>query len=87
MIYINKIENRILFKIKAGYYLELFTPEAMKLLWGTKSKMNKDKNGENVTHVEITEVVSIHCNIADNDYQQNQTVLYTFIPNIFLSYF
>ena len=87
MIYINKIENRILFKIKAGYYLELFTPEAMKLLWGTKSKMNKDKNGENVTHVEITEVVSIHCNIANNDYQQNQTVLYTFIPNIFLSYF
>ena len=49
--------------------------------------MNKDKNGENVTHVEISEVVSIHCNIADNDYQQNQTVLYTFIPNIFLSYF
>ena len=87
MIYINKIENRILFKIKAGYYLELFTPEAMKLLGGTKSKMNKDKNGENVTHVEITEVVSIHCNIANNDYQQNQTVLYTFIANIFLSYF
>ena len=87
MIYINKIENRILFKIKAGYYLELFTPEAMKLLGGTKSKMNKDKNGENVTHVEITEVVSIHCNIANNDYQQNQAVLYTFIPNIFLSYF
>ena len=87
MIYINKIANRILFKIRAGYYLELFTPETMKWLGGTKSKINEDKNGENVTHAEITEVVSIQCNIANNDYQQNQTVLYTFIPNIFLSYF
>ena len=57
MIYINKIENRITFKIKAGYYLELLTLETMKLLGSTKSKINKDKNRENVPHLEITEVI------------------------------
>ena len=57
MIYINKIENRITFKIKPGYYLKLLTPETMKLLGSTKSKINKDKNGENVPHLEITEVI------------------------------
>ena len=45
-IYTNKIENRITFKIKAGYYIELLTPETMKLLGSTKSKITKDKNGE-----------------------------------------
>ena len=53
-IYINKIEDRITFKIKAGYYLELLTPEMMKLLGSTKNKIAKDKNGENVPHLEIT---------------------------------
>ena len=48
-IYINKIEKRITFKIKAGYHLELLIPEAMKLLGSTKSKITKDNNGENVT--------------------------------------
>ena len=64
MIYVNKIENRITFKIKIGYHLELLTPETMKLLGSTKSKITKDENGENVPHLEITEVVSIHCNIV-----------------------
>ena len=81
MIYINKIENRITFKIKTGHYLELLTPEAMKLLGSTKSKKRIDKNRENVPHLEITVVVLIHCNIVNNDYQQNSGVLYTFIPN------
>ena len=49
-IYVNKIENRITFKIKNGYYLELLTPETMKLLGSTESKITKDKNGENVPH-------------------------------------
>ena len=44
-IYVNKIENRITFKIKTGYYLELLTPETMKLLGSTKSKITKDENG------------------------------------------
>ena len=80
-IYVNKIENRITFKIKTGYYLELLTPETMKLLGSTKSKITKDENGENVPHLEITEVVLVHCNIVNNDYQQDSRVLYTFVPN------
>ena len=55
----------------------------MKLLGSTKSQITKDKNGETVPHLEITEVVLVHCNIADNDYQQDLRVLllYTFVPN------
>ena len=63
------------------YYLEGLTPETMKLLGSTKSKIKKDKNDENMPHVEITEVVLIHCNIVNNDYQQDSRVLYTFVPN------
>ena len=81
MIYVNKIENRITYKIKTGYYLELLTTETMKLLGSTKSKLNKDKNGKNVPHLEITEVVFVHCNIVNNDYQQLSRALYTFVPN------
>ena len=58
-IYVNKIENRVTFKIKDGYSLELLTPETMKLLGSTENKITKDKNGENVPHLEITEVVSV----------------------------
>ena len=53
----------------------------MKLLGSTKNKITKDKNGENVPHLEITEVVLVHCNIVNNDYQQDSRVLYTFVPN------
>ena len=53
----------------------------MKLLGGTENKASKDKNAENVPNLEITEVVLLHCNIAKNDYQQDSTVLYTFVPN------
>ena len=80
-IYVNKIENRVTFKIKNGYSLELLTPETMKLLGSTKNKITKDKSGENVPHLEITEVVLVHCNIVNNDYQQDSRVLYTFVPN------
>ena len=80
-IYVNKIENRVTFKIKNGYSLELLTLETMKLLGSTKNKITKDKNGENVTHLEITEVILLHCNIVNNDYQQDSRVLYTFVPN------
>ena len=80
-IYVNKIENRITFKIKDGYTLELLTPETMKLLGSIKNKITEDKNGENVPHLEITEVVLVHCNMVNNDYQQDSRVLYTFVPN------
>ena len=53
----------------------------MKLLGSTKNKITKDKNGENVPHLEITEVILVHCNIVNNDYQQESRVLCTFFPN------
>ena len=80
-IYVNKIENRITFKIKNGYSLELLTPETMKLLGSTENKIVKDKNGEYVLHFEVTEVVLGHCNIVNNDYRQDSRVLYSFVPN------
>ena len=52
----------------------------MKLLGSTENKITKDKNGENVPHLEIVEVVLVHCNISNNDYQQDSRVLYTFVP-------
>ena len=74
-IYVNKIENRITFKIKDGYGLELLTKETMKLLGRTENKITKDKNRENVPHLEIIEVVLVHCNIVNNDHQQDSRVL------------
>ena len=53
----------------------------MELLGSTKNKIAKDKNDENVPHLEITEVVLVHCGIVNNDYQQDSRVLYTFVPN------
>ena len=53
----------------------------MKLLGSTKRKISKDKNGENVPYLEITEVVLVHYNMVNNDYQQDSRVLCTFIPN------
>ena len=80
-MYINRIENRIIFKIKNGYYLELLTPETMKLLGSTESKITKDKNGENVPHLEVVELVLVHCSLVNNDYQQDSRILFTFVPN------
>ena len=80
-IYVNKIENRVRFKIKNGYSLELLTPETIKLLGSTKNKITKEKNRENVPHLEITEAVLVHCDIVNNDYQQDSRELYTFVPN------
>ena len=56
-------------------------PETMKLLGSTKNKVTKDENGENAPHLKIAEVVLIQCNIVNNDYQQNSSVIYTFVPN------
>ena len=64
MIYVNKIENRITFKIKTGSYIELLTPETLKW-WECAS-------------LKITEVILVHCNIVNNDYQQDSRV---FVPN------
>ena len=53
----------------------------MKLLGSIKSKITKDENGENVRHLEVAEIESVHGNVVDNDYKQDSRVLYTFIPN------
>ena len=53
----------------------------MKLLGRTESKITKDKNGENVLHLEVVELVLVHCNLVNNDYQQHSRILHTFVPN------
>ena len=68
-------------KIKVGYYLQILTRETMKLFGSTKSKITKNKNGENVLHLEINEVALVYFNIINNNYQQDSRVLYTFAPN------
>ena len=80
-IYVNKMENRITFKAKDGYSLELLTPETMKLLGSVENKITKNKNSENVPHLGIMEIVLVHCNIVNNDYQEVSRVLCTFVPN------
>ena len=77
----NKIKNRIVFKIKTGYKLELLTPETKKLLGSGKKDVDKDKDGENVPKLESVEVVLVHCNLVKNDYQHTSKVLFTFVPN------
>ena len=80
-IYPNKIRNRIVFKIKTGYKLELLTSETMKLLGSTNKVVDKDKNSENVPKLESVEVVLVHCNLVKNDYQHASKVLFSFVPN------
>ena len=78
-IYVNKIKNRIVFKIKMDHKLELLTPETMKLLRSTKKDDDKDKDGENVPKLEPVEVVLGHCNLVKNDYQHTSKVLFSFV--------
>ena len=78
MVYINKIVNRIAFKIKTEYFLKLLTPETMKLLGSTKSKIIKGENDENVPRLEITEVVLILCDIVNHDYQKDSSLIYIY---------
>ena len=68
-IYPNKIKDRIVFKIKTGYKLELLTPETMKFLGSTKNDVNSDENSANIPKLEFVEVVLVHCSLVKNDYQ------------------
>ena len=83
--YISKILNRITFKVKTGCYLltpfELLMLKTMKLLRSYKKQINKSKNDEKVPHLEITEVVLVHCNIVNSDSQLDLSVLYALAPN------
>ena len=80
LIHANTINNRIVFKIKSGYKLELLSKETMKLLGSTKDVINAGKNSENVPKLENVEVVLVHCNLVNNAYQQHSRVLLTFVP-------
>ena len=80
MIYVNKIDNRITFKIKA-VLSRSFNTGNNKITCRAKNKVTKDKNLENVPHLKITKLLWVHCNIVNNDYQQDSGTLYTFIPN------
>ena len=80
LICANTINNRIVFKIKSGYKLELLSKETMKLLRSTKDTTDADKNSENVPKLENVEVVLVHCNSVNNAYQQHSRVLFTFVP-------
>ena len=80
-VYVNKINNRIVFKIKTGYKLELLTKEAMQLLGRTKKDIDQNKDGKLVPRLETLQVVLVHCNLLNNSYQQASKVLSTFVPN------
>ena len=79
-IYPNKIKNRIVFKIKTWYKLELLSPETMKLLKSTIKDVDKDKDGD-VKKLQSVEVVLVHCNLVNNSYQPASKVLFIFVPN------
>ena len=74
----NRIKNRIVFKIKTGYKSELLTPETMKLLGCTKKDVDRDKDGEDVPKLESVVTVLVQCNLVKNDYQHISKVLLTF---------
>ena len=81
-IYVNKIKNRITFKIETGYNLE-------HLKWwnyfkALKSKITDNENGEKVPHLEVAEVDLVQYNVVDSDYQHESKVLFTFVPNKYL---
>ena len=76
----NKITDRIVFKIKTSYKLELLTPQTMRSLGSSKNDVDKEKDGENVPKLESVEVFLVHCNLVKNDYQHTSKVLFTFVP-------
>ena len=80
-IYVNKIKSRIVFKIKTGYKLELLSEETMYLLGSSKKDIDKNKDGELVPRLEPVEVVLVHFNLVNNNYQQASKVFLPFVPN------
>ena len=86
LVYINRINNRLVLKIKDEYKLELQTPETIKLFSSTKELIKKTKNGEKVPSLNVVEVVLVKCNLVDNQYQEKFEVLYLFTPNEFHAY-
>ena len=85
-IYVNKIQKRVTFEIKSGYYLKLLTLETLKLLGSTEEIIIKDKNDENVPHLEVTELVLVHYNIFNNRYLHESWVLSILCKNLSSKY-
>ena len=85
-IYITRSNNRLLFKIKDGHKLGLQTPDTIKLFGSAKKLIEKTKNGESVSSLEVVEIVLVQCSLVDNQYQQKSEVLYTFIASKFYAY-
>ena len=79
--YVNEINNRIVFKLKSGYKLELLSKETMRLLGSSSDTIHGDKNSELVPKLESVNLVLVHCNVVSNNYQQASKVLFTFVPN------
>ena len=77
----NKIKNKIVFKIKTGYKLELLTTETMRVLRSAKKVVEKNKDGEIAPKLESVEVVLVHCNLVKIDGQHTSKVLFIFVPN------
>ena len=85
-VYINRINNRLVFKIKDGYEIELQTRRKMKLFGSTKKLIHKTKCWKKVLSLDEVEVVLVQCNLIDNQYQGKPEVLYTFTGNSFYGY-
>ena len=81
LIYVNEINNRIVFKIKSGYKLELLSKETMKLLGSSNDTIDGDKNSELVPKLESIDLVLVHCNLVNNSYQQASEVLFNNAKN------
>ena len=81
LIYVNEINNRIVFKIKSGYKLELLSKERMRLLGSSSGTIDDDKNSDLVPKLESVDIVLVHCNVVNNSYQQASKVLFMFVPN------
>ena len=78
-IYVKKIENRVVFKIKTGYELELLSPETIRLLGDTKKDADQEKDGKDAPKLEALELVLVHFNLVNNNYQQESKVLFMFM--------
>ena len=81
LIYVNEINNRIVFKIKSGYKLALLSKGTMRLLGRSTDTLDVDKNSELVPKLESVDLVLVHCNLVNNSYKQASKVLFTFVPN------
>ena len=85
-VYTNKIKNRVVFRIKTDYKLELLSRETTKLLGRTKKDVDQDKDGDDVPNLESAGVVLVHCNLVNSNYQQASKVLLDPRPQLEGSY-